>query len=134
MILAGYKELCQLDKNWEKIVVNREDGDVIRRYLGTVGVKSPLFQINKAFNGVKDAVGNNPDKYEDTIEVVDFVEASNDALQHIQQADFLAYSQNFANFGNGGGGEDYIALSRVQVKEAIASYKDILEALSLGSN
>mmetsp|Transcript_25782 Transcript_25782/g.33797 ORF Transcript_25782/g.33797 Transcript_25782/m.33797 type:complete len:245 (+) Transcript_25782:230-964(+) len=129
-VLAGYQEIAKLDRDWDKIVIDKEDGDAIRRYLGTVGVSSPLFQINKAFNGIKDAVGNNPDKYED-IEVIDFVEASIEVLKHIQQADFLAYSQIFAGFGNGGGGTDYIAESRKQVHEALESYEEMLLCLNI---
>lgn len=40
--------------NWEKYTV-KQDGDAIRRLIGTIGVSSPLSSIRKAFVSIRDA-------------------------------------------------------------------------------
>jgi hypothetical protein len=46
---ASGKALDELSTNWDKIAT---DGDNVRRYLGTVGVTSPLFKIRGGLKGV----------------------------------------------------------------------------------
>jgi len=46
---ASGKTLDELAANWDKIA---SDGDNVRRYLGTVGVTSPLFKIRGGLKGV----------------------------------------------------------------------------------
>ena len=46
---ASGKTLDELATNWDKIAT---DGDNVRRYLGTVGVTSPLFKIRGGLKGV----------------------------------------------------------------------------------
>lgn len=47
-VLAGYKELVALDgPEWAE--TKAKGGDEVRRRLGYVGTKSPLFNIQKAF-------------------------------------------------------------------------------------
>jgi hypothetical protein len=48
-ILAGYATLLDLYDNWEKYAGKGEEanGDNVRRQIGTVGNKSPLFGIRK---------------------------------------------------------------------------------------
>lgn len=47
-MLAGYKELVALDgPEWAD--AKAKGGDEVRRRLGYVGTKSPLFKIQKAF-------------------------------------------------------------------------------------
>lgn len=41
-------------QNWEKYTV-RQDGDAIRRLIGTIGVSSPLSSVRKAFVSIRDA-------------------------------------------------------------------------------
>lgn len=41
-------------ENWEKLTV-RQDGDAIRRLIGTIGVSSPLSSLRRAFISVRDA-------------------------------------------------------------------------------
>jgi hypothetical protein len=53
------------------------------------------------------------------------------ALQEaLNAADFLAYSAIFSEYGNGGGGKDYIALSRVQIKKAIPVMADLIKVVT----
>jgi hypothetical protein len=47
-VLAGYKELVALDGP-EWTATKGKGGDEVRRRLGIVGTKSPLFRIDKAF-------------------------------------------------------------------------------------
>lgn len=46
-------ELDVLD-NWDKYTA-KQDGDAIRRLIGTIGVSSPLSSIRKAFTSIRDA-------------------------------------------------------------------------------
>ena len=46
---ASGKTLDELSTNWDRIAT---DGDNVRRYLGTVGVTSPLFKIRGGLKGV----------------------------------------------------------------------------------
>ena len=46
---ASGKALDELTSNWDRIAT---DGDSLRRYLGTVGVTSPLFKIRGGLKGV----------------------------------------------------------------------------------
>jgi len=45
-IEAGYDTLINLESNWNDATKDY-DGDIVRRALGTVGVKSPLFNVKK---------------------------------------------------------------------------------------
>ena len=45
---ASEKALDELSTNWDRIAT---DGDNVRRYLGTVGVTSPLFKIRGGLKG-----------------------------------------------------------------------------------
>lgn len=40
--------------NWDKYTA-KQDGDAIRRLIGTIGVSSPLSSIRKAFTSIRDA-------------------------------------------------------------------------------
>mmetsp|Transcript_14285 Transcript_14285/g.18017 ORF Transcript_14285/g.18017 Transcript_14285/m.18017 type:complete len:208 (+) Transcript_14285:80-703(+) len=94
-------------QNWSGIAA-QGGGDGIRRELGTVGVTSPLFQIDKALKVLRDEA-------EDLIEFTDQAEEFQLALS---RADSMAYSANFA----GGSGKPtppavYIEKSRKEVIE-----------------
>jgi hypothetical protein len=59
----------------------------------------------------------------DDLDVEEFQEPIADALDAINQADFLAYSSVFSGYGNGGNGQDYIGDSRKQIKRASKNMK-----------
>eukprot|EP00188_Purpureofilum_apyrenoidigerum_P000307 Plantae.Rhodophyta-Purpureofilum_apyrenoidigerum.ctg11260.p1 GENE.Plantae.Rhodophyta-Purpureofilum_apyrenoidigerum.ctg11260~~Plantae.Rhodophyta-Purpureofilum_apyrenoidigerum.ctg11260.p1 ORF type:complete len:253 (+),score=52.19 Plantae.Rhodophyta-Purpureofilum_apyrenoidigerum.ctg11260:99-761(+) len=90
-IKAGYQALLEMQSNWFDYTKDF-DGDKVRRVLGTVGVKSPLFNIKKAFEGAWNAL-----KTEDVD--VDFLEEAqedfDEVLNQISQVDFQLYSVNF---------------------------------------
>lgn len=46
--------LADILQNWDKLTV-RQDGDAIRRLIGTIGVSSPLSSLRRAFVSVRDA-------------------------------------------------------------------------------
>ena len=106
---AQWKEAVQtidaLLANWESIA--KGGGDAIRTQLGTQGITSPLFQIDKALKVLRD------DNVQD---IVEFTELTEEFLLNLSRADSMAYSANFA----GGSGKPtppavYIEKARVEV-------------------
>lgn len=90
-IEAGYKTLLSLRDNWEQKTA-AYDGDVVRRDLGTVGVKSPLFNIRKTLFKAWQVIANSsPDD-----ELVERLESEwNDVVNGISSVDFQLYSVSF---------------------------------------
>jgi len=118
------KELKNLDRNWDKIV--KGDGDNIRRRLGTVYTPptctSPLCSFPSFLSKFAKA-------HVDDLDVSAYEDPSQNLLQALNQADFLAYSSIFSEYGNGGGGKDYIELSHKQIKQAIVDLEDLIEVI-----
>lgn len=50
-VVPGTSDVLQ---NWDKYTV-RQDGDAIRRLIGTIGVSSPLSSVRRAFVSIRDA-------------------------------------------------------------------------------
>ena len=106
------------------------DGDKVRRYLGTVGVTSPLFQIRPALKGVLSA-RDLPSGFDE----VGFAEASEEFLSELQAAEGAAYGANFADFSTsvGSGGMSpaatQIATCRKYVVRMKARYDELLVLL-----
>lgn len=123
-LTAASNSLKDLDANWDKIVGS--DGDAVRRVLGTVFTPPrcdvPLCGFEK-FG--RDFLKNH---FDDISDMDSFDTELGKANDFLNQADFLAYSAIFSEYGNGGGGKDYIAESRIQVKRAIAAI-DALQTL-----
>ncbi|CAN8064915.1 unnamed protein product [Agarophyton chilense] len=90
-IEAGYNALVELENNWEA-KTNSFDGDVVRRVLGTVGVKSPLFNIRKSFLKSWQIVADTSSD-DDLIERLE--SEWNDVLDGISSVDFQLYSVSF---------------------------------------
>ena len=82
---ASGKTLDELASNWDKIAT---DGDSVRRYLGTVGVTSPLFKIRGGLKGVLKAKD-----LPDAFDAVAFAEASEQFLAELQDAEGDAYGR-----------------------------------------
>jgi hypothetical protein len=118
---SGYDELKNLDRDWDKIVLG--NGDNIRRKLGTVYTppkcESPLCSFEIFVNRF---VKNNADEVDMDV----FEEPARELLEALNQADYLAYSSIFSEYGNGGGGKDYIADSRTQVRRAMAKMEEVI--------
>ena len=101
---SAVKTIDNLLDNWDTIA--KGGGDAIRNELGTQGITSPLFQIDKALKVLRDNVDD----------IVEFTEQSEEFGLTLSRADSMAYSANFA----GGSGKPtppavYIEKSRKEV-------------------
>ena len=125
---ASGKTLDELSTNWDKIAT---DGDNVRRYLGTVGVTSPLFKIRGGLKGVLKAKD-----LPDAFDAVAFAEASEQFLAELQDAEGDAYGAQFADYSTsvGSGGQSpsatMLGKARKDVERAQRSYAELLKLLA----
>jgi len=125
---ASGKTLDELSTNWDRIAT---DGDSVRRYLGTVGVTSPLFKIRGGLKGVLKAKD-----LPDAFDVVAFAEASEEFLNNLQDAEGDAYGAQFADYSTsvGSGGQSpsatMLGKARKDVERAQRSYAELLRLLA----
>ncbi|CAM9326970.1 unnamed protein product [Discosporangium mesarthrocarpum] len=127
LLKAGYETLEELLENWDTITL-KQDGDAVRRKIGTVGVSSPLSGIRKAFISVRDA-----EEVSDDIDVEAFTEAYLEVLTALGDAENDCYSANFADYSGGGQlkGSQFIAKAKDRVKAARDNYRDVMKILKL---
>lgn len=116
-IRAGYATLMDLYDNWDKYAGTGEDafGDNVRRQVGTVGNKSPLFGIRKVLlrKGVD----------------LDLFEELDRKLTKI---DADAYSAIFADSSTAPKrGYEYMKDAKQETKQAIKVYKQVMDSLGL---
>ena len=109
---AGYKTLVELSDRWDEYM-DAGDGDVVRRRLGTVGNKSPLHNVRKAFEGALTAIGKLPtDKVDE--ETLDWLDENSTAILNlIAEVDSNLYSTAFV------GTEETSDVLRAQGKTAL---------------
>ena len=125
---ASGKTLDELAANWDRIAT---DGDNVRRYLGTVGVTSPLFKIRGGLKGVLKA-----NDLPDAFDAVAFAEASEQFLAELQDAEGDAYGAQFADYSTsvGSGGQSpsatMLGKARKDVERAQRSYAELLKLLA----
>ena len=125
---ASGKTLDELAANWDRIAT---DGDSVRRYLGTVGVTSPLFKIRGGLKGVLKAKD-----LPDAFDAVAFAEASEAFLNDLQDAEGDAYGAQFADYSTsvGSGGQSpsatMLGKARKDVERAQRSYAELLKLLA----
>ena len=125
---ASGKTLDELSTSWDKIAT---DGDNVRRYLGTVGVTSPLFKIRGGLKGVLKATD-----LPDSFDAVAFAEASEQFLAELQDAEGDAYGAQFADYSTsvGSGGQSpsatMLGKARKDVERAQRSYAELLKLLA----
>ena len=125
---ASGKTLDELAANWDRIAT---DGDNVRRYLGTVGVTSPLFKIRGGLKGVLKAKD-----LPDAFDAVAFAEASEAFLNNLQDAEGDAYGAQFADYSTsvGSGGQSpsatMLGKARKDVERAQRSYAELLKLLA----
>lgn len=122
--LSARDELVALDQNWERVVI--AGGDGIRRRLGTVYSPPVCSSPLCSFSLFTDKFVS---RHFDDIDYAAFEAPSAELLEALNQADFLAYSSVFADYGNGGGGVNYIASSRAQVQRAIGAIDRVIKVL-----
>lgn len=123
-------DLQNLDNNWDAILAGEKkgeslSGDNVRRKLGTVysastGCTQSLCGFTNFQNKFIKEFGSDLSDYDS------FETAASNLLESLNQADFLAYSAVFSDYGNGGGGQNYLDDSHTQVKKALKSVNDIL--------
>ncbi|EKX41636.1 hypothetical protein GUITHDRAFT_164343 [Guillardia theta CCMP2712] len=89
---AGYQTLVELQEKWDGYIA-AGDGDVIRRRLGTVGNKSPLFNIRKAFEGAMKACARRSDISGEELDELE--EEFNIILSLIAEVDYNLYSTGY---------------------------------------
>ena len=125
---ASGKTLDELAANWDRIAT---DGDNVRRYLGTVGVTSPLFKIRGGLKGVLKAKD-----LPDAFDAVAFAEASEQFLAELQDAEGDSYGAQFADYSTsvGSGGRSpsatMLGKARKDVERAQRSYAELLRLLA----
>lgn len=119
LIVAGDGALGELLDNWPAITA-KNDGDAVRRYLGTVGITSPLFKIRPALAAIIKA-RDLPDAFD----VVAFAEVSEEFLSDLQAAEGAAYGANFADFSTsvGKGGLSPAATQLAKCREDVRRLK-----------
>jgi hypothetical protein len=115
-------DLVALDKDWDKLVKN--DGDNIRRQLGTV-FKPPTCE--RALCDFDVFVRKYARTHED-LDLGEYDIIGTEALQVLNQADYLAYSSVFSEYGNGGEG-GYIEKSHDQIKKAIGVFSELVKVV-----
>ena len=122
---SAFNELQNLDDNWNVVV--KDQGDNIRRKLGTVYTppkcESPLC-------GFSSFVSKFVQSHPDDLDLPSFEEPISEVLEAINQADFLAYSSIFSEYGNGGGGKDYIEDSHKQIIRAKNAMEQVIKVLN----
>ena len=126
---AGEDAIVGLLKNWGEATVASSgglDGDAVRRIVGTVGVGSPLFGIEKVLR----TVGDDLDSRE-VVDLIEFTEQTDVFVRDLQDVDAMAYSAIFSDpSGNFGKSEQssaaYLEKSRKAAERALASYRELL--------
>ncbi|CAM9428622.1 unnamed protein product [Ascophyllum nodosum] len=123
-----YEALEDVITNWEKYTV-RQDGDAIRRMIGTVGVSSPLSSLRKAFVSIRDA----EEESQEDFDVMAYVEAYMEVLTALGDAENDLYSANFADYSGGGGtkGSQFIVKANKSLKIARDHFKEVNSILGI---
>jgi hypothetical protein len=137
-LLAGEKCLDSLLQNWMESTVlptGALDGDAVRRVVGTVGVGSPLFGLEKVLRIVGDDLDKNGEQSFDWIQ---YTELSDELIQDLRDVDAMAYSAIFSDpSGNVGRSEQssaaYLERARVASTRALRNYRRLLGLLPISA-
>lgn len=122
-IEAGYDALVSLEREWDARTQDF-DGDVVRRVLGTVGVKSPLFNIRKSFLKAWQIVADSSNDFD----LIERMETEwNDVLNGISSVDFQLYSVSFTELVENK--QSLAKNGKKALDDTIAVYGDFLKDL-----
>lgn len=122
-IEAGYQALVDLERNWS-LKTRDYDGDVVRRVLGTVGVKSPLFNIRKSFLKSWQIISETSEDYD----LIDRLETEwNDVINGISSIDFQLYSVSFTELTESK--DSLITQGKKALDDTIEIYANLLKDL-----
>ncbi|KAA8499464.1 hypothetical protein FVE85_7049 [Porphyridium purpureum] len=122
---AGYDVMLDLERNWTERT-KAFDGDIVRRYLGTVGKSSPLFNIKKAFMAVWKSLSERDDVSDADLEELN--EKYNLVLDGISGVDFQLYSVNFSELRPTK--EKLIEDGKKALDKTVGIYKEVLAILA----
>lgn len=120
----GYAALLDLQESWDRKTA-AQDGDVVRRILGTVGVKSPLFNIRKTFLRAWKMIAESGEVDEETIERLE--SAWNLVLDGLSSVDFQSYSVGYTELQ-----ETKLSLlekAKYALDDTVKSYKEFLDGV-----
>lgn len=120
-------DLVELDREWDAIAI--KGGDEVRRKLGTVygGEKG----CGVSLCGFRQFQERFITSHFDELDFDELEEPAKELIDALNQADFLAYSSNFAEYGNGGGrASEYIDMSHTQVQKALKSLDTVISLLN----
>lgn len=120
-IEAGYKTLLSLRDSWTD-KTSAYDGDVVRRDLGTVGVKSPLFNIRKPLFKAWQLVAETS---QDDAFIEDLETEWNDVVSGISSVDFQLYSVSFTELKENK--DTLLRQGRAALDDLISIYSKMLE-------
>lgn len=120
---AGYEVLQELEENWSKVLKLGNQG--LRRYLGKVGVDSPLYRIDKAFIAIHDNVINTPTPPKGLDRSV-YEKKSSEVLMGIDQADYLAYTSEYVPPSQRG---EYLSACRDWVGQTRGHLGEVIQLL-----
>jgi Asp-tRNA(Asn)/Glu-tRNA(Gln) amidotransferase C subunit len=87
-LIEARKSLGELVDNYDEIA--KGGGDNVRRYLGTVGVKSGLYGINRVLKTLQ----------EEANDIVEYTENLNEFDYSLRAADTAVYSANFVEYSS----------------------------------
>uniref|UniRef100_A0A7S4DIQ5 Uncharacterized protein n=1 Tax=Heterosigma akashiwo TaxID=2829 RepID=A0A7S4DIQ5_HETAK len=120
----GEKILVNVLQNWKDLEL-RDNGDEVRKFIGTVGPVSALnpVSLKRAFLKLAEA-----DDFPDYVDLDEYAEKYEEVLTALADAENEAYSANFADFSGGGQLKSSQFIKRSQKRIAVAqrALKEIL--------
>lgn len=120
-IEEGYKTLLSLRDNWDNKTATY-DGDIVRRDLGTVGLKSPLFNIRKVLFKAWQIIA---EASQDDALIERLESEWNDVVTGISSVDFQLYSVSFTELTESK--ESLLKQGRAALDDLISIYSSMLD-------
>lgn len=119
--LLAIKEVDELIENYDEISKGG-NGDNVRRYLGTVGVKSHMYGISKVLRGLREEVDD----------IVEFTETISDFESYLFQAEGAAYQSLFVEYSSAKGSpESFLATAKKDIIVMRKYMGDLAKQLNL---
>lgn len=120
-IEAGLEVMKDLERTWAA-KTKSYDGDVVRRIIGTVGVKSPLFNIRKPFLKAWQVVAET--STDDAL--IERLETDwNDVVNGISLIDFQVYSVSFTELTESK--DNLLVQGKKALDDTIAIYENVVK-------
>jgi len=119
--ILAIKEVDELIENYDEISKGG-NGDNVRRYLGTVGVKSHMYGISKVLRELRDEVDD----------IVEFTETIADFESYLFQAEGAAYQSLFVEYSSAKGSpETFLATAKKDIIVMRKYMGDLAKQLNL---